>query len=253
MAPLLLLPPLVLALIGLRGGEPAPQRHPALATLPARMVWAWERPEDLRWLPRDVGVAYVAASVVLRGDEAIVHPRMAPLLTADGVARVPVLHVDASWREPPALNALQAERVVRELLRVAQRGNRHVVQLDFEVRRSQRPFLARVMAEARRRLPPGMALSVTALASWCLDDHWLPSGLADEIVPMAFRMGPGEQALRQRLRRDGFPRHACRHAAGYATDEPGLRGVNPRSYYFSPRPWTPATWRAETNPTQPPT
>lgn len=218
--------------------------HPALAQLPARMLWAWERPEDLRWLPADAGVAYVASNILLRGDDALVHPRTSPLLLPQGAALVPVLHVDASWRVPPTLSAQQSARIVQELLRVAQRGNRNVVQLDFEVRRSQRPFLARTMAEIRRQLDPRIALSVTALASWCLDDAWLPSGVADEVVPMAFRMGPGQDALRRRLQRQGFTQPLCRAAAGYASDEPPLRGVAPRGYYFSPRPWTAASWRA---------
>jgi hypothetical protein len=222
-------------------GRPA---HPALAQLPARMLWAWERPEDLRWLPADTGVAYVASTILLRGDEALVHPRAAPLLLAEGAALVPVLHVDASWRVPPALSAQQSARIVQELLRVAQRGNRNVVQLDFEVRRSQRPFLAQTVAEIRRRLDPRIALSVTALASWCMDDAWLPSGVADEVVPMAFRMGPGQDALRERLDRHGFTQPVCRAAAGYASDEPPLRSVAARGYYFSPRPWTAASWRA---------
>jgi hypothetical protein len=218
--------------------------HRALAQLPARMLWAWERPEDLRWLPADTGVAYVASTMALRGEEALVHPRAAPLLLPAGAALVPVLHVDASWRLPPALNARQSARIVQELLRVAQRGNRKVVQLDFEVRRSQRPFLAQTMAEIRRQLDPRIALSVTALASWCLDDAWLPAGVADEVVPMAFRMGPGQDALRQRLQRQGFTQPLCRAAAGYASDEPALRSVAARGYYFSPRPWTAASWRA---------
>ncbi|CAN7154839.1 hypothetical protein LJR289_000117 [Pseudoduganella sp. LjRoot289] len=219
-------------------------RHPALAQLPAHMLWAWERPEDMRWLPADVGVAYVASTVLLRGEEALVHPRVAPLMLADGAATVPVLHVDASWRVPPALNGQQAARIVQELLRVAQRGSRNVVQLDFEVRRSQRPFLARTMAEIRRQLDPRIALSVTALASWCMDDAWLPGGVADEVVPMAFRMGQGRNDLRRRLRRQGFVQPYCRDAAGYASDEPALRGLAARGYYFSPRPWTAASWQA---------
>lgn len=218
--------------------------HPALAQLPARMLWAWERPEDLRWLPAGTGVAYVASAMLLRGEEALVHPRTAPLLLRDGVALVPVLHVDASWRVPPVMSAQQSARIVQELLRVAQRGNRSVVQLDFEVRRSQRPFLAQTMAEIRRQLDPRIALSVTALASWCMDDAWLPAGVADEVVPMAFRMGPGQEALRRRLHRQGFTQPACRAAAGYASDEPPLRSVAARGYYFSPRPWTAASWWA---------
>ena len=219
-------------------------RHPALAQLPAHMLWAWERPEDMRWLPASVGVAYVASTVLLRGEEALVHPRTAPLLLAYGAAAVPVLHVDASWRVPPALSERQSARIVQELLRVAQRGNRNVVQLDFEVRRSQRPFLARTMAEIRRQLDPRIALSVTALASWCLDDAWLPAGVADEVVPMAFRMGPGQHELRRRLQRQGYSQSYCRNAAGYASDEPALRAVAARGYYFSPRPWTAASWQA---------
>lgn len=220
------------------------QRHPALAQLPARMLWAWERPEDMRWLPADIGIAYVASSILLRGEEAVVRPRTSPLLLADGTAMVPVLHVDASWRTPPALNQQQSARIVQELLRVAKRGNRNVVQLDFEVRRSQRPFLARTMAEIRRQLDPRIALSVTALASWCLDDAWLPAGVADEVVPMAFRMGPGQNDLRARLHRQGFTQKNCRDAAGYASDEPPMRSVAARAYYFSPRPWTAASWQA---------
>jgi hypothetical protein len=32
--------------------------HPALAGLPAQMLWAWQRPEDLRDLPADIGGNY---------------------------------------------------------------------------------------------------------------------------------------------------------------------------------------------------
>ncbi|WP_188564666.1 hypothetical protein [Undibacterium terreum] len=225
--------------------------HPALAALPANMVWAWERPEDLRWLPDDVGVAYVASTIMLRGEEALVHPRTAQLLVREATPLVPVLHVDASWRLPPALSEQQTSRIAQELLRVAQRGNRHVVQLDFEVRRSQRPFLAATISAIRSRLDPSIALSVTALASWCLDDTWMQGSAADEIVPMAFRMGQEEQALRRRLaQQQGFKPAYCRSAVGFATDEPILNLRNKRRYYFSPTAWTADKWQATPHPLQ---
>ncbi len=227
-----------------------PNAHPALALLPLQMAWAWERPEDLRWLPADAGVAFVASSIMLEGDEALVRPRTARLLVDPATARVPVLHVDLSGREPPALNEVQMQAIVKELLRIAPGANRQVVQLDFEVRRSQRPFLARTVAAVRRALPPEVALSVTALASWCLDDAWLAEGMADEVVPMAFRMGQQQHELRQRLRWQGFTQPYCRQAVGYATDEPRLRRLAPRSYYFSPRSWTAAQWQALHSPTK---
>lgn len=219
--------------------------HPALAALPAELVWAWERPEDLRWLPPEVGVAYVGSTILLQGKQAQVYRRAAPLLLAPGAARVPVLHVDVSWRKPPVLSDAQSARVADELLRLAAQANRKVVQLDFEVRRSQRPFLAHTIGAIRARLDPSIALSVTALASWCLDDYWLQQIGADEVVPMAFRMGPAQQALRARLlQQGGFTRARCGAAIGFATDEPMMAVRERRRYYFSPQAWSAERWQA---------
>ncbi|RSZ56612.1 hypothetical protein HF313_12485 [Massilia atriviolacea] len=237
-----------LALLTLRmdsSASPVRALHPALAALPAELVWAWERPEDLRWLPADVGVAYVGATVLLQGGQAQVYRRAAPLLLAPGAARVPVLHVDVSWRKPPVLSEAQGRRIADELLRLAAQANRQVVQLDFEVRRSQRPFLARTIGDIRARLDPSIALSVTALASWCLDDYWLHDIAADEVVPMAFRMGQAQHALRARLlQQGGFTRARCGAAIGFATDEAMMAVREGRHYYFSPQAWSAARWQA---------
>ena len=64
-----------------------------------------------------------------------------------------------------------------------------VVQLGFEVRQLQRAFSSAVVQDVRRQLPADTALSITALASWCAGDYWLHDLPADEIVPMARRMG----------------------------------------------------------------
>ena len=218
--------------------------HPALAQLPAQLLWAWERPEDLRWLPADIGVAYVASSISLRGDQALIRRRTAPLLIAGATALVPVLHVDVSWHHPPAQSQGQSDTIIKELLRVAGNGNRNVVQLDFEVGRSQRAFLARTVAAARAQLDPRIALSSTALASWCLDDYWLQEIAADEVIPMAFRMGSAQHALRQRiLQQGGFRKERCRAAIGFSSDEPMVAVSARRQYYFSPKPWTAASWQ----------
>lgn len=219
--------------------------HPALARLPMEMLWAWERAEDLRWLPADIGVAYVASSISLRGEQALIRRRTAPLLLAEATALVPVLHVDVSWRFPPAQSQQQIDTITEELLRVASTGNRNVVQLDFEAGRSQRAFLASTIAAVRAQLDPRIALSSTALASWCLDDYWLQEIKADEIIPMAFRMGPEQHALRQRIaQQGGFRKARCRSAIGFSSDEPLLAVATGRHYYFSPKSWTAAGWQA---------
>ncbi|MBV8465569.1 MAG: hypothetical protein JO218_06460 [Burkholderiales bacterium] len=222
--------------------------HPALATLPSRMLWAWERTEDLRWLPDDMGVAYVAASVALAGDAANVRLRPNPLYVDGARARVPVVHVDASGTHPPTLSVAQRQAIVDTLLRASRFANRRVVQLDFEVRRSQRDFLREVIHAARAALPADTALSVTALASWCQGDAWMRDVDADEIVPMAFRMAAGDRVVREQLAQDGqFRASECKAAVGVATDEPLVQIAAARRYYFSPKPWTAAIWHGQIN------
>ena len=220
-------------------------RHPALRALPVRMAWAWEREEDLRWLPQDAGVAYVATSLWLEGDRVVAHPRAHALLLRPTTAAVPVVHVDASWRAPPVLSTAQRDAIVAALQQAASRSPARVVQLDFEARLSQRAFLADVVRRARRSLPADVALSVTALASWCAGDAWMRGLPADEIVPMAFRMARDSAQLRALLADRGrFAAPKCGDAIGTATDEP-LAGLSaPRRYVFSARPWTIEAWRA---------
>ena len=230
--------------------------HPALSKLPSKILWAWQRPEDLRNLPNHIGVAYVATSIVLEGQTISITPRRHAMLVAPTSPRVPVVHIDASTAAPPALNASQRDAIVAALLNAVEFSNTKVVQLDFEVRRSQRQFLTDVVTAARKQLPADVALSMTALASWCAGDYWLSHMPADEVVPMAFRMAAGDAEIRALLAKHGrFERSPCRSAIGTATDEPLLNlplntplnasvatRKNFRHYLFSPKPWTPAQW-----------
>jgi hypothetical protein len=248
MTPYRLIPLLGLLLLSLKQDTRSlslPPTHPALVQLPKEMLWAWERAEDLRWLPPDIGVAYVASSIMLRKDQALIRRRTASLQLAANTAVVPVLHVDVSWSFPPTKTAQQIDTITAELLRVARASNSNVVQLDFEVGSSHRAFLARTIAAARARLDPRMALSSTAIASWCLDDYWIEDLASDEVVPMAFRMGRDQHALRQRvLQQRGFTQLRCRSAIGFSSDEPMIAVEPRRHYYFSPKSWTAASWQA---------
>lgn len=223
--------------------ERARPMHPALAALPSRMAWAWERDEDLRWLPADAGVAYVAASVWLEGDTARIRPRGNRLQVRASTMLVPIVHVDASMRSPADLTDAQRDAVVAQLVRAARDSESHVVQLDFEARLSQRAFLMDVIRHARAALPADHALSMTALASWCGGDAWLQNLPVDEVVPMAFRMASGSALWRARLgEQRAFTAARCRDAIGTSTDEP-LPGLQaPRRYVFSPAPWTSSSW-----------
>ena len=160
---------------------------------------------------------------------------------------MPIVHVDASWRSPPVLNTNQQQLIVNALLDAATRSNSNVVQLDFEVRRSQQLFLRQVVSITRKALPEPIALSVTALASWCNED-WLANLAADEIVPMVFRMAAGDSHIRRQLANDGhFKPQYCQTAIGTSTDEAQIKfedSTNVRHYYFSPTSWTKQQWQS---------
>eukprot|EP01040_Poterioochromonas_malhamensis_P022040 gene22040-26718_t len=125
-------------------------------------------------------------------------------------------------------------------MRLAQGVDVRRVQIDFEVKASERQILRDVVTDVRAALPPDTQLSMTALASWCAHETWFEDLPIDEIAPMLFRMGPGGEQIRSDLARGGdFSSTRCRSALAVSMDAPILRApVGRRIYLFSPRSWT---------------
>jgi len=218
-------------------------------------LWAWDRPEDLRWIPADVGVAFFAAEFVAAGARFDATGRRAALRVRPDTPRLAVLHIEAfDPRHPPDLDAAAVTRWADGLQRVIRRLGVPAAQIDFEARAGQQAFYADVLQALRARLPPEFRLSATALASWCGNPAWLDALPLDEVVPMYFRMGAAERALwrRRMLDPERLPANACRRAAGLSTDEwqvfardlpdPALAPFDGRRLYL----FSPSAWRAET-------
>jgi hypothetical protein len=204
------------------------------------ILWAWERHEDFTFLsPGEAVVAPVVVSIQLEGNLARVRWRPQRLTLPDGISVLPVVHVDAnSHRDPPILNEHQRIAVRDSLALVHKRFPGVPVQLDFEVKRSQRAFYRQLVSETKA-LDRRMRLSVTALASWCVGDPWLSDLPVDEIVPMVFRMGRDSGRIRDYLQHDGrLPGRGCNTALGVSLDEwiPPAPKVS-HIYAFSPKPW----------------
>lgn len=211
--------------------------------LPKLMLWAWERPEDLRFLnPEEAGVAYLAGTVILRGGGIEVRPRLQPLRLPPGIRLLAVVRMEADAEDPPQLGEEQRNRAASAIIHLTDRDGVMGTQTDFDAAVSQRGFYAALVKDLRERLPPGRLLSITALASWCLGDDWIAGLPADEAVPMLFRMGPDGGEARERLRRGAdFPEPLCRKSFGVSTDEPRPRlRYGRRIYVFHPRAWTEA-------------
>lgn len=217
-------------------------------TLPRLMLWAWERPVDLRGLDRNVGVAFLAQTITLGPASFVVAPRRHPLHVDPATRLVAVTRIEAPV-EAPEDRALLAE-IAAAIARTVE-PTVHGIQIDFDARASQRGMYRMLLHEVRRALKPGTPLSMTALASWCLDDDWLHDLPIDEAVPMAFRMGPAEAPRRNALG-GRLQSGRCRAALGLSLDEPlDVRRGRRRVYIFNPSPWTAATIDAARRRVQP--
>jgi hypothetical protein len=215
--------------------------HP-IDRLPPLMLWAWERPVDLRGLSAGTGVAFLAQTITTSPGANVISPRRQPLRVDPATPLIAVTRIEAPGDAPSAAGSLdEMARAVAETASLPQVAG---VQIDFDARVSQRAMYRQLLHAIRRSLPPETPLSMTALASWCLDDPWLDELPIDEVVPMLFRMGPSEEPLRASLAwRTLAP--ACRSAIGTSLDEPlTLSTRKKRLYVFNSSPWTDAAVRA---------
>jgi hypothetical protein len=227
---------LVLAAIAFAGCRPAIQDT---TELPMTLLWAWERPEDLRFVdPAEVGIAFLAATLVLAGDDVEITPRMQPLRTPEGTALVAVVRVEALQ---PALTREQALAAADAIAgEIAGRAELAAVQLDFDSTMSQRDFHRDLLTQLRDRLPDGLPLTMTALASWCLHDDWLEGLPVAAAVPMFFDMGVDAGWVDRHLAGGGdVLSEICRGDVGRATYGPGptLSGDR-RTWWFHDEAWS---------------
>jgi hypothetical protein len=206
---------------------------------PAMVLWAWERPEDLRFAGPDIGVAVLAGSIMLSGQTVRVTGRRYPALTLPGQRIVGVVHIEIDRREPLVWSPSQREATVSRIFELADNPRFAEIQIDFEVRASERHVLLDVLRAVRATLPAWQELSMTALASWCDTERWLGSAPVEKVVPMLFRMGPtGENLKRRLVTGDDFGDHHCRTSLGIAVDTPPYRLPSGRQIYiFNPHSW----------------
>jgi|HubBroStandDraft_6_1064221.scaffolds.fasta_scaffold155945_2 hypothetical protein len=210
-----------------------------MSAVPTLVLWAWERPEDLRFLdPTKVGVAFLAATVRLGPKGASYRPRMQPLQVAQETSLVAVVRIETA--AGAALDPETARRVAGEIARAGRLPGVVALQVDFDATTSQRSFYRKLLVELRQQLPSSIPISITALTSWCIGDPWMSGLPIDEAVPMLFRMGVGQAEVTNWMRSGhDFREAACRTSLGVSLDEPWPElPSGRRTYAFSPSPWT---------------
>lgn len=214
--------------------------------MPPRILWAWERREDLRFLdPARFGVAFHAQTLALRNDEVRFQPRRQPLEIAPGTYLIAVTRIETDKRSEnrPMLSAEQRRRIVDRVRQSMDLPQVRSVQIDFDAAVSERRFYRELIGEIRAALPPDVRLTITALASWCAGDGWIGDLPVDEAVPMAFVMGADSERIRDSLTKEQDWREPlCRGSYGFALEEPIDAPLRPerRIYYFKSSAWNAA-------------
>lgn len=220
------------------------QNNPQInGEMPNKILWAWERAEDLRFIDtEEFGVAFLAQTLLLETDEVIFRPRRQPLKVAPETYLIAVTRIETAKENStrPNLSDEQKKKVVSFIKKTLELPNVKAVQIDFDVVASERSFYRLLVNDLKKELPANMALTITALASWCVGDVWFNDFPIDEAVPMAFQMGADTAQIHSFLA-DGsdWREPLCRGSYGVSLDEnfPAKFQPNRRFYYFKSKAW----------------
>lgn len=191
--------------------------------LPRKILWAWEREENLEFLDsNEYGVAFLAQTLILKGDEMIFRPRRQPLKVSPATKLIAVTRIESQkiTGARAALSENQQEKIVERVLKTLEMKNVSAIQIDFDAAVSERDFYRKLLENLRAKLPENVPLSITALASFCVGDRWFRDLPVTEAVPMIFRMGADSEKIRNFLANgNDFNEPLCQKSYGIATDE----------------------------------
>lgn len=210
---------------------------------PRIILWAWERPEDLKSFDAQrFAVAFLAQTLALKNDEVILDPRHQPLDVSPETKLIAVTRIESQKNtgESAALSDAQRRKAVELILRTMRLRNVSAIQIDFDAATSERDFYRALLHDVRAKLPDDVPLSMTALASFCVGDRWLSDLPVDEAVPMIFRMGADDRSIKNLLASgEDFREPLCQKSYGIAVDEPLDIQFKPgrRIYVFNHRSW----------------
>jgi hypothetical protein len=233
---------LVLGIFGCRNENAVDPR--LSSEMPQKILWAWERPEDLTFLdPGKFGVAFLAQTLFLEGNSVLFKPRRQPLEVPPGTYLIAVTRIETNKQggKRAAFDEAMVQRTAGLIKSTLELPDVRAVQIDFDAASSERAFYRELMLEIKYQLDPGIPLTMTSLASWCTGDAWFNDFPVAEAVPMAFQMGSDTEKIKAYLRNgNDWAEPLCRGSYGVSLDENLGADLKPgrRIYYFKSGTWT---------------
>lgn len=225
------------------GCNPSHSQNSKMSAFPKRILWAWERPENLEFIDNNkYGVAFLAQTLELKENGIEVIPRRQPLRVLPETRLIAVTRIESPRSGNPDLSDEQIKNITITIGKTLELKNVSAIQIDFDAKVSERGFYKKLLLKLKERLSKETPLSITALASFCIGDKWLDGLPVDEIVPMIFRMGTDDKKVKDFLANGGdFSGQVCKDSYGISIDEPllAMPDKSRRIYIFNPRPWAP--------------
>lgn len=217
------------------------------AEMPRKIVWAWERPEDLRSLdPKEFGIAFLAQTIFLENERVMPAQRRQPLEVSQGTYLIAVTRIETQKEmgKRPTFDSEMVDKVASLIKNTHDLPDVKGIQVDFDAGSSERPFYRQLMVKLRGLLDNHtdvrIPLTMTSLASWCTGDAWFNDFPVDEAVPMVFQMGADEQKIKAYLRNGNDWREPlCRGSYGISLEEGRFEGMaaGRRIYFFKNTSW----------------
>ncbi|MBI4850895.1 MAG: DUF3142 domain-containing protein [Acidobacteria bacterium] len=219
----------------------SPKVNERLAKLPKIMLWAWERPENLKFIDSSTtGVAFLARTISLKNSDIAVRPRLQVLEVPPNTTLIAVVRIETDIYQKPSFSLEQKEKTLEVILSLTNLKNIVGLQIDFDAKLSEREFYKELLKDLRKRLPSNYLLSITALASWAIYDDWIRDLPIDEAVPMLFRMGIGGKEVTKYLEsKKDFTLPVAKTSLGISTSSE-LPWLPPkrRVYIFAESSWS---------------
>src|SRR5687767_6618301 len=129
---------------------------------PRVVLWAWERPEDLKSLDSNrFAVAFLAQTLALKNDDVILSPRHQPLDVSPETKLMAVTRIESqkTTGQSASLSDAQRRKAVELILRTMQLRNVSAIQIDFDATSSERDFYRALLHDLRAQLPDNISLS----------------------------------------------------------------------------------------------
>ncbi|MFZ1701381.1 MAG: hypothetical protein WBO10_02365 [Pyrinomonadaceae bacterium] len=220
------------------------------AEMPPKMLWAWERPEDLNFIDaNDVGVAFLAQTIFLENERVSPRRRRQDLSVPPNTYLIAVTRIETNKETTrrPKFDLSMVSKTAFLIKNTLELPGVKGIQIDFDAVVSEREFYRSLITELRKGVPKTASLTMTALASWCTGDAWFGDFPVDEAIPMVFQMGADSENIKTYLRNgNDWQEPLCRGSYGISLDEGKFDGMKDgrRIYFFKDGSWNANDTRA---------